>query len=146
MVLPCRYSNTAWWLSVTRYLIQACSSKLNDCTSVDEYIHTCAVLCGLHTYEMIRPAHLTIHMFQQATDLWVPTIAKFFRDLYTWSYAYWWIYRVTYKLKLYKTIHIWSFETLPFTRSLGLNPYTNIGVHKGCESLFLVYMGSKITL
>ena len=44
--------------------------------------------------KLIRPADLKIHMFQQATDLWVPTIAKFLGNLYTWSYAHWWIYRV----------------------------------------------------
>ena len=64
--------------------------------------------------KLIRPAGLKIHMFQKTTDLWVPTIAKFFGDLYTWSYAHWWIYKVTYKLKLHRPIHIWSLENLHF--------------------------------
>ena len=65
--------------------------------------------------KLIRPADLKIHMFQQATDLRGSIIAKFFVDLYTWSYAHWWIYRVTYKLKLHRRIHIRSFEHLHFT-------------------------------
>ena len=37
--------------------------------------------------KLTRPADFEIHMFQQATDLQVPTIA-FFGDLYTWSYGH----------------------------------------------------------
>ena len=68
--------------------------------------------------KLIRPADLKIHMFQQATDLQGPTIANFFGDLYTWSYAHWWIYRVIYKLKLHRPTHVRNFENLHFTYSL----------------------------
>ncbi len=94
-----------------RYLIQACPSKLK----VLIHPHLCSPVWKFILLKLIRPADSKFHMFHQATDLRVPTIAKFFGDLYTWSYAHWWIYGVTYKLTLHRPTHTWSFENLHFT-------------------------------
>ena len=64
---------------------------------------------------LTRLADVKICMFQQATDLQVPTIAKFSGDPYTWSWALWWIYRAPCKLKLHRATQMWKFGNLHIT-------------------------------
>ena len=98
-------------LIVSHALVDSGLSKQAESFGTSTLVQSCVEFILI---KLIRPADLKIHMFQQATDLWVLSIAKFFGDLHTWSYAHWWIYRIIYKLKLQRPIHMWSFENIHF--------------------------------
>ena len=61
--------------------MQVCPSQLKSIL-VQFYIKYILV-------KLTRPANVKIFMFKQATDLQVPTFAKFSGDLYTCSFALW---------------------------------------------------------
>ena len=62
-------------------LMQVCPSQLKS-TLLQIYVEYKLV-------KLTRPADVKIFMFKQATDLQVPTFAKFSGDPHTCSYALW---------------------------------------------------------